>query len=138
MDDSQKPAPRVLIVEDCPDTAQSMLMLLEAWGFPACVAADAESGYQQAQLWAPAVVLLDIGLPRVSGWVLARRLREMPSMESALIVAISGFGGEDDRAHSLEAGCDLHLNKPVELDCLRMLLQVGLKRRKQHLCLESA
>src|SRR5688572_19923446 len=130
MEGNDEGDPFVLIVEDCPDTAMSMLLLLEAWGFPACVAADAEAGYRQAMLWEPAIVLLDIGLPRVNGWDLARRLRRVPALESSLLVAISGFGGEDDHLRSLEAGCDVHLNKPVELDSLRMLLEVGSVNRK--------
>jgi len=130
MEDRGPNDPCVLIVEDCPDTALSMMMLLSAWGYSACVAANIDSAYKQALLWEPAVILLDIGLPGASGWELAKRLRKMPALEATLIVAISGFARDEDHMRSLLVGCDIHLDKPVEPEFLRLLLSMKIQEKR--------
>jgi CheY-like chemotaxis protein len=111
----------VLVVEDCPDTRQSLAMLLRLWGFEPLVAADGPAALDAARS-RPDVVLLDLGLPKMDGNEVARRLRAQPEMSEALLVAISGFGTEDDRRRSREAGCSAHLLKPVEPEALHRLL----------------
>ena len=76
----------------------------------------------------PEVVLLDIGLPGMDGYEVASRLRADPQVESALIVALTGYGQEDDRQRALAAGFDHHLTKPVDLDALRELLSRSAER----------
>ena len=71
----------------------------------------------------PDVVLLDIGLPGMSGWELARQLQALPGMETARLVAMSGFGHSQDQVHSFEVGCELHLLKPVDPLMLERILR---------------
>jgi len=116
------PALRVLVVEDEPDTALSMTMLLKLYGHEVQSARDGEEAVLAAWKNPPDVVLLDIGLPKLDGWQVARRLREPPRPKRLLLVAISGYGRPEDRQHSQEAGIDLHLLKPLDPDHLQNLL----------------
>jgi len=120
MDASHRPAPsRVLVVDDCPDTLESLGLLLRLWGFDALTAPDGESALEQADSYRPAVVLLDLTLTDMDGFELTRRLRAggVPT-----VVAVSGWVGEEVRQRCLDAGCHLHLCKPVEPGVLRPLL----------------
>jgi CheY-like chemotaxis protein len=100
----------------------SMAFLLRSWGHVPVVANTGTDAIQAAGDSAPDVVLLDIGMPDVSGWEVASRLRELPSMTEALLVAMSGYGQETDRIHSEAAGCQIHLVKPVSPEALHDLL----------------
>jgi two-component system CheB/CheR fusion protein len=115
------PALRVL-VEDEPDTAESMVLLLRLDGHEAEAVSDGEQAVCAAGANPPDVVLLDIGLPRLNGWQVARRLREKPAEKLLFLVAVSGYAREEDWRHSREAGIDLHLAKPVDPTFLQDLL----------------
>jgi CheY-like chemotaxis protein len=112
----------VLAVDDHRDTADSLGQLLTLWGHRPLVAYAAASALATALDERPDVVLIDLGLPGVDGWELARRLRAEPSLEGILLVAVTGYGMEADRARSDAAGIDMHLLKPVDPDVLQRLL----------------
>jgi signal transduction histidine kinase len=113
---------RVLIVEDNPDAADMLRMLVLAWGHSVRIAADGLEALDVAEAFRPQAVLLDIGLPKLDGHGVARRLRAQLWSRETLIVAITGRGQEADRQRSEEVGIDRHLLKPVELNVLRALL----------------
>jgi PAS domain S-box-containing protein len=116
---------RILVVDDNIDTAESMALLLEIGGHVVRTAHDGLHALEIAQDFQPHVALLDIGLPRMSGYEVARRLREQPETRRALLVAISGYGQDEDRQKSLDAGFDHHLIKPVDYEALKELLKTG-------------
>jgi two-component system CheB/CheR fusion protein len=120
---------RVLVVDDYADTAMSLAQLVSLWGHEAHVAMTGEDALGLARTHGPDVVLLDLMLPGLSGWELAGLLRKMPGMEGAFLVAISGFGREEDKERSRLAGCDLHLLKPVSLELIRTLLEARHKEK---------
>jgi signal transduction histidine kinase/DNA-binding response OmpR family regulator len=112
---------RILIVEDNRDAAETLCEILEAWNYEVRTASDGPSGLQAARDFHPDVVLLDIGLPLMDGYQVARTLRDEGDDET-LLVALTGYGHEEDRRRSREAGFDLHLTKPVSPPDLRELL----------------
>jgi CheY-like chemotaxis protein len=113
---------RVLLVDDNVDAAESLAMLLRLWGHEVVVAPDGPAALRAAGAQPPRVVLLDIGLPGMDGYEVARRLRHQPGLGQTILVALTGWGQEEDRRRSQEAGFDHHLVKPVELSDLRELL----------------
>jgi len=123
---------RVLIIEDCTDTADSLAMLVRLWGHEAAVAYRGDSAVAMASERAFDVVLLDVGLPDVSGVEAAPKLRALPGMGRALIVVTSGFGRPSDRARCQEAGCDAFLLKPVDPEAIRRLLAARQRARQGH------
>ncbi len=116
------PRRRLLVVDDNRDVAQSLAMLLEVAGHEVIVAHDGPEALAAAERTRPQVVLLDITLPGMDGYEVARRLRRLTALERALLVALTGWGQHDDRCRSLEAGFDEHLLKPVSLATLQRLL----------------
>jgi CheY-like chemotaxis protein len=117
----QTPRPPVLVVEDCPDNRDSLALLLRLWGYDVCTAHDGPSALHTFRLHRPAVALLDIGLPgAIDGWQLARMLRAQGG--PLLLIAVTGYGRDQDRARSRAAGFDAHRTKPAEPDELRRLL----------------
>jgi CheY-like chemotaxis protein len=116
-------APHVLVVDDNRDFADSLALLLEAWGFQPLVAYDGPSAVEVALAHAPDAVLLDLGLPGMDGYEVARFLRRHPGMERAVIIAVTGFARHEDRLRSAREGFDHHLVKPVEPEELRRLLR---------------
>lgn len=118
---------RVLVVEDNPDTADSMRMLLELWGHQARVAGSGPDGVEEARRFRPEVVLCDIGLPGLDGYGVARELRRRPETAGTWLVAVTGYGHDDDRCRSREAGFDAHLVKPVSPEelCKQLTLPAG-------------
>jgi DNA-binding response OmpR family regulator len=105
---------RVLVVEDEPDTAESINMLLRLSGYDVQVARDGPSGVSTALTMSPDIVLLDIGLPGMDGWNVARQLREMQFIRRPAIIVVSGYGQEADRKKSYKSGVDFHFLKPVD------------------------
>jgi two-component system CheB/CheR fusion protein len=104
----------VLVVDDNRDLAESLAMILRLWGHDVSVAYDGTQALELARSHLPDVVFLDIGLPRLDGFEVARQMRADPDLCRALIVAITGYGREEDRQRSREVGIDLHLTKPVD------------------------
>jgi PAS domain S-box-containing protein len=113
---------RVLIVDDNADHVESLSQLLQILGYQTLTANDGLEGFEVAQAQRPRAVFLDIGMPRMSGLDAARKIREQPWGRDMLLVALSGWGQEDDRRRSKEAGFDHHFVKPIDLDALVQLL----------------
>jgi CheY-like chemotaxis protein len=114
---------RVLIVEDNQDAQDALRCLLELWGHEVTVADDGAAGIESALSRRPEVALVDLGLPTVDGYEVARRIRGTLGNSSPLLVALSGYGAPEQRAQALAAGFDLHLVKPVDPDRLATLLE---------------
>ncbi len=115
------PSLRVMVVDDNLDAAEILLELLQLWGHDARALGDGPTALEIASRWLPHAVLLDIGLPAMSGHEVARRLREL-LQPPLLLVAVTGYGAPGDQLASRDAGIDVHLTKPVDLDELRALL----------------
>jgi two-component system, sensor histidine kinase len=114
---------RMLVVDDNVDGAQSLAMLLELIGHEVRVVHDGPEALEVAAAFRPEVVLLDIRLPRgMDGYEVARRLRAQPGLETTVLVAVTGCGSEEERAHTREAGFSAHFVKPVDLGMLCKLL----------------
>jgi signal transduction histidine kinase len=113
---------RILIVDDHLDGADSLAMLLRFWWHEVEIARDGPEALAAARAFRPEVVLLDIGLPGMSGLDVARQLRKEDTAAGAALVALTGYGQPDDRLRALEAGFDHHLVKPVDLTSLHELL----------------
>ncbi|HET9327794.1 MAG TPA: ATP-binding protein [Candidatus Eisenbacteria bacterium] len=105
---------RVLVVDDNDDSATSLGMMLGAMGYEVRTAADGVAGLRTAKEFRPDVALLDIGMPRMNGYELARRIREQPWGRSMVLIAVTGWGQAEDQARTIEAGFDEHLVKPVD------------------------
>jgi CheY-like chemotaxis protein len=114
---------RVLVVDDKVDAAASTAMVLRMEGHDVRVAHDGPAALWEAQSDPPDVVLVDIAMPGMDGYEVARRLRQLPGMEQVLLVAVTGYGQPHDRHRSREAGFDQHLVKPVEPEVLLQLLK---------------
>ena len=115
---------RVLIVEDNPDTAESLAMLLRLYGHEVKTANAGPAGLQATLSQNPDVVLLDIGLPGIDGYEVARRIRE--KTDKPLLIAMTGYGQNEDRERSKEAGFKYHLVKPVDPAKLQnLLIEIG-------------
>lgn len=110
---------RVLVVDDNVDAAESVAMTLQLAGFSVRCVYDGLSVLKAAQTYHPDVVVLDIGLPGISGYEVARQLRQQPEFKQIPLVAVTGYGQDEDRRHSMEAGFDCHLTKPVDPNALQ-------------------
>lgn len=113
---------RVVVVDDNVDSAEAMSLLVRHYGHDVQIAHDGEHALLVAEAHRPHVVLLDIGLPRVDGYEVARRLRTQPWASAISIVAVSGWSEDSGRARSREAGFDRYLVKPADPDELLKLL----------------
>jgi len=118
----QRGSLRIMVVDDNVDAAATLAMLLEAAGHSVVVEHEPLRALERARTDAPQVCLLDIGLPGMDGYELARRLRAQPATAHALLVAITGYGQDSDRKLASEAGFDRHLVKPIDLDTLQAAL----------------
>jgi PAS domain S-box-containing protein len=116
---------RVLVVDDNGDAAESLALLLQTIGHETRVAHDGPGALKEAETFGPDVVLLDIGLPGMDGYEVARRLRRLEPARSALLVAVTGYGQDEDRRRSKEAGFDHHFVKPVDPATLADVLHAG-------------
>jgi len=114
---------RVLVVDDGIGAAKMLQLLVSKLGpHEVEIAHDGPSAIEKAQQFAPDLVLLDIGLPRMSGYEVARRMRADVGLTGATLVAITGYSQEEDRRKSQEAGFNDHVIKPIDVDTLRKLL----------------
>ncbi len=105
---------RILIVDDNKDSAISLGLMLKIMGHDTQMAHDGLEGVAMAAAFRPDVVLLDIGLPRLNGYDVCRRIREQPGGERVVILALSGWGQDEDKRRSKEAGFNFHMVKPVD------------------------
>jgi CheY-like chemotaxis protein len=113
---------RMLVVEDNPDAAESLLMLLELKGHRVTTAPDGMAALAAMRAQRPDVLLVDIGLPGIDGYEVARRIRRDPQLGQPLLVALTGYGLDEDRQRALAAGFDQLLVKPVDLGLLEAVL----------------
>lgn len=121
---------RILIVEDNSDTRDMMKMLLESYGYEIVTAGDGRSALELLEAERPDVALVDIGLPEMDGYEVARRARrKRPDGSGAYLVALTGYGRPADRKKAQEAGFDDHLTKPVDMDVLWKVLEAAGRRR---------
>jgi PAS domain S-box-containing protein len=122
---------RILVVDDNTDSASSLAMLLKMTGNETQTAHDGLKALEAAERFRPELVLLDIGLPKLNGFDVCRRIREQSWGKNMVMVALTGWGQDEDRRKSKEAGFDQHMVKPVDLDALQaMLAALGGTSRK--------
>jgi CheY-like chemotaxis protein len=120
---------RVLVVDDNVDSAESLSLLLDMMGNETVMAHDGNAAVEAAKTFIPDIALLDIGLPGISGYEIASILRKLPQLQHTLLVALTGWGQEEDRRRCIDAGFDHHLTKPAAVDDLKNLLSNWGKSR---------
>ncbi len=120
---AQAGARKILVVEDNPDAGAMLCEFLELSGHQVELADSGAAGVRAARAFHPEFVLCDIGLPGMNGFEVAAELRRDPATSSARLIAVTGYGREEDRRRSKEAGFDLHLTKPVDPAKLQALLR---------------
>ena len=120
---------RILVIDDNQDSADSLAMMLELLGHEVRSATDGLAGLETAQVFRPEVMFLDILMPRLSGYDLARSIREQQWGKHVALVALSGWGRDDDERRVREAGFNHHLVKPVDLDVMLALLSDVARNR---------
>jgi CheY-like chemotaxis protein len=113
---------KILVVDDNPDSALSMAMMLSMMGHDTRTAHDGEAAVTTAEEFRPQVVLLDIGLPKLNGYEVAQRIRKQEWGTAMFLVAITGWGQDEDRRRSEDVGMNLHMVKPVEPAVLESVL----------------
>ena len=113
---------RVLVVDDNRDAAESLGMLLKLLGADVHVVENGPAAFQALTAYQPSVVLLDLGMPGMDGYEVARRIRQIPDFGGVTLIALTGWGQEEDRRRSHEAGFDYHLIKPADVSTLQTLL----------------
>jgi PAS domain S-box-containing protein len=137
---SSRPAPdahtglprlRLLLVDDSADVRRSVGMMLELDGHEVHLAHDGLQAVEAAGRLRPELVLMDIGMPQMDGYEAARRIRALPDGASFYLVALTGWGQEDDRRRAFDAGFDEHWTKPIEYDALRRVIDAARARRPQ-------
>ena len=112
---------RILVVDDNQDSALSLAMMLSIMGHETRTALDGESAVTTAESFLPEIVLLDIGLPKLNGYEVAERIRKQPWGVSMFLIAVTGWGQDEDRQRSSEVGLNVHMVKPVEPAALERL-----------------
>jgi CheY-like chemotaxis protein len=112
---------RILVVEDNPEGREMLCTLLEVRGHQVAAAENGLQGVQKALAWRPEIAIIDIGLPLLDGYQVARRVRAVLG-EQILLIALTGYCQTEDRRRAFEAGFDVHLSKPADLDELYRLL----------------
>ncbi len=121
---------RILVTDDNVDSAESLAMLLELLGNDVSTANDGLQALEVAERFLPHVILLDIGMPKLNGYEACRRIREQPWGKNAVLIAMTGWGQDEDKRRSQEAGFDHHLVKPVDPGALVKLLRSLKKPEK--------
>jgi CheY-like chemotaxis protein len=115
---------RILIADDNEDAVESLALMLNLMGNETRTAPDGLAALQVGETFAPDVVLLDIGMPKLNGYDAARRMRALPWGSRLVLVALTGRSQDEDRRRSHEAGFDFHLVKPIEPTALEKLLAI--------------
>jgi signal transduction histidine kinase/ActR/RegA family two-component response regulator len=128
---SSLPPRRVVIVDDNRDAASSLALLLKLLGLEVAVANRGLDALELLPTFRPAVVLLDIGMPGMDGYEVARRIREQLEFKDLILIALTGWGQEEDRRRTSDAGFDFHLIKPADINALETLLANLPQREKQ-------
>jgi len=124
---------RILVVDDNRDAARSLARLLSLYGHNVQTAHDGPTALESARTHIPEIILLDIGMPRMDGFEVARRLRQDLGLKEVLLVALTGYGQDRDRRRSEAAGFDVHLVKPIEFEHLHTILQTTQRSYEQPL-----
>lgn len=119
----QTPRKRILIVDDLHDSALSLALLVQRLGHTAEFVTDSRQALEVARRVRPELAFLDIGMPGIDGYALARMLRQEFGFEALRLVAITGWGGNADRAESRRAGFDAHVTKPADPEIVESILQ---------------
>ena len=114
---------RILVVDDSVDAADSMCAVLRLFGNEAVMAHDGESAIEMVAVQRPDLVLMDLSLPRVSGLEAGRQVRAAVAPHPIVVVAMTGWGRDEDRALSLQHGFDAHLTKPVDFEQLKGIIR---------------
>ncbi len=114
---------KVLVVDDTTDSADMLGFMVRMAGHEVAVVYDAYTAIDTARSWLPDVVFMDIGMPDVDGYELARRLRALPELAQTHLVATTGFGADDDKQRGREAGFQEYLVKPIDVDQVEGLLE---------------
>ncbi len=122
---------RVLVVDDNQDAADSAALLLRRAGHQASTAYSGSEALEAALADPPDAILLDLGLPEIDGYEVARRLRRKPVFDDVLLVALTGYGQESDRQRSQAAGCDAHLIKPANIKKIEEILESLASQRRR-------
>lgn len=117
------PTRRILVVDDHPDSAESLVLLLRLKGHDVTLAHDGITAVKAIESSLPELALLDIGLPGLDGFEVARRARQCDPARKCLLVALTGYGGEQERQRAKEAGFDGYLVKPVPFDTLLQVVR---------------
>jgi PAS domain S-box-containing protein len=128
----------ILIVEDNPDAAESLAMILELLGHRVRAVHDGVAALKVVPSLRPDVMLIDIGLPGMDGYDVAKQVRAMPELSQTVMIALTGYGRPEDQSRALEAGFDRHLVKPVDFEALEALLsriihETPLQERKENM-----
>ena len=113
---------RVLVVDDNLDSAESLSMMIQLLGHEVSAAHDGHEAVEEAKRFKPDVAFLDLGMPRMNGYDAARLIRQQPECADTVLVALTGWGQEEDKRRSQEAGFDVHMVKPIDFDALQKLL----------------
>jgi len=121
---------RILYIEDNRENLMLVRRILEAEGFSVSEATDGPSGLEMAAQMQPDLILLDINLPEIDGYHLARRFRTTPGLEHIPILAVTANVMQGDRERSLEAGCDGYIQKPIEVDRLPDQVRAALRKNR--------
>lgn len=120
---------RVLVVDDNRDAAETIAMALQMSGHEVFLAHDGRTAVEMVERYDPAVVFLDIGMPGLNGYETASLLRDLPGAQARKLVALTGWGSQADQTRSLEAGFDLHLTKPVDIDKVQRVLSARFEHQ---------
>jgi CheY-like chemotaxis protein len=116
------PSRKILVVDDNVDAAVTISALLKKWGHQVQAVYSGQSALEAVHNFRPEIILLDIGLPGMSGYDVAKNLRAEPAAQGVIIAALTGYGQEADRKRSWESGFDYHLTKPPDPHILESLL----------------
>jgi len=126
---------RILVVDDNDDAADLLSLMLRNAGFETKTVYDGPTAIEAAHSFTPDIAILDIGLPGMTGYELAERLRADASLRETALIALTGWGTPDDRKKAMAAGFDVHLTKPVSIEDLHVALAKAAARRHQHAAL---